>query len=221
MQPCRRGTILLALIVAAAAFGILSPPVGGVAAVKSIEAGKKMQDSASQGWVSFGSTLYHNGVSHAADTMFKFTNPALGSTSSAWGSLGFASDTTAVNMTVTLIDTYKVTYTVTGAGTQRVYCTSETSPPSVASGGTGTWDAATRILTVTTTGSGTVKIEWNVSSAQSYKSARTLASMLPLLAVFVALGIIKDPSQWRLIVSIAALIAVLAFAGYIFYTWGS
>ena len=218
MQPRRRGAIILVLFLAATFLSI--PRAGATTALDSIAAGKKMRDSTAQGWLSFGSTLYHNGVDHTTSTMFKFTDPALGSSVSAWSTLGFASDTAAVNMTVTLIDTYKVTYTATGAGTQRIYAV-DVEPPSVKSGGTGSWDDSTSTLTVTTTGASTVVVEWGVASKVTYDAAQTLASMLTLISILVALGIAAQPKKWIIILQVGAAIAVLAFFAWVFYTLGA
>jgi hypothetical protein len=176
-------------------------------------------DTATQGFYSFGSTFYC--LTFTRDTTAKldrFTSGRFGA--DTWGNIGFASDTPSTNMTVTLIQNYDLEYTTTGAGVQRVYATG-IAPPTVTSGGTGVWDGSTSTMTVTTAGASTVHLRWDVASYNSYESAKVLSSVIPLIAIFTVFALLKNPGEWRVIISVGVAVAILAFFGYLFALWGA
>lgn len=216
-----RGHLMAILVIFTLAMGVLNLyicPAYAVTGYKNVAAGKLFAADATQGWVGFTSTLYFTAASRATDDMWKFTSPSLSSAGSWWTTLGFASDTAAVNVTVTNIAEHDVVYAATGAGTQRLALAGLGEPTDVYGAASTSWDG--HILTVTTAGAATVTVHWAVNSLKVGEAGGILIALFPFIALMLGLSFIKYPRHWKILLEVAILIAIVTFFAWLFKGWG-
>lgn len=196
------------------------------ASALTVGSDKGFRYSTSQGYVAFGSALTATGISRIANTMFTFSSPSLGGVST-WTSLGFASNLVGVNMTVTSILPNEVTYTTTGAGTQRVYVGSKGEPASVTGATSHSWDAGTSIYTVTTIGASSVKISWVNpppppvgGSGDLFISIGVLMSLMPLFFILAIAAALRKPKEFGYWIKMAFAVGVFIMLVWVLQSWG-
>jgi len=219
MKP--RILLAVGLIAFMAGFGLASPyahsiPVGGFA---SVAAGKMWQAEPWQGWSTWGTTIYFTGFSKAATGgILDFSNVKLGVGGYVMPRLGWCSDSTGVNMTLTSLEQYSVTYTTTGAGSQRVWCPDRGEPVGAAGSTSMIWDAVNQVATLTTGGAATVILTWTHASTivdytQFYDALRLLSIVPVIIAAIVITGLLMGRMGGGDAMSATIVAAVFAVAG--------
>lgn len=217
----RLGYLTLLAIVSTAFIGLypLIAPVLAQSSMKSIDAGKLLRvTTATQGYTTFGGTAYFSTYTRPASGLNLFTSFRVGG-GQTWSSLGFASDTAATTMTVTSTGQYDITYTTNGAGTQRVYPVGLGQPTSV-SGASYSWNGATGVATMVTTGAETVVLHWAATSTSVYSAAQTLSEILPIIALLALFGAYKYPEQRWMLIQTFFVITFMAFIAWFLYSLG-
>jgi len=211
------------MVISAAA--VFAPPFAeSVASFKHIGAGKKIRSVDSQGYVAFGDTLYFTVPANrnATGNLLTFSSLKLGSGGYVYTSLGFASDTLGVNMTLTQTKQNSIKYVATGAGTQRIWCPLKGEPYAVVGGSLSGWDGGAGVATIDTSGASTVTVSWYGPMSRSiYDSIDLLSSLLLLLALTFGLGAYNIPEyRWEL-VRFAILMGIMSLLSHAISLWGA
>lgn len=204
---------LLVLFAASSLVLLIQPVAYSATAFKSVEPGKKWQGAAGQGWCTWSKYLYHQGFSkNATGGILDFSNVKLGSTGYVMPRLGFCSDTAAVNMTITNIGQQYMTYTVTGAGFQRIWCPDRGEPYDVEGDSGISWDPVNQVLTVATSGAASVKVIWyGPSSGEMWNTVKMIMSLFPLLILLSIVGAIRVPEQRMFFIQLAVVAGIILF----------
>jgi hypothetical protein len=219
MKP--RALLTLGLIAFMVGFGLASPFVGSIPAggFAQVAAGKKWQAEAWQGWATWSNTLYFTAHSRAATgAILDFSNVKLGAGGYVMPRLGWCSDTSGVNMTLTGIAQYSVSYTVTGAGSTRVWCPDRGEPVSVTGSTAMIWDAVNQVATVTTGAASTVVLTWTHASTlvdyTNFYDAFILLSIVPVvIGAVVVIGSVSGAMTGGDAAAAAIVAVVFAIAG--------
>lgn len=215
--------VVLLLAISIVAVSVL-PFAESAAAFKQIGAGKKVRSVDTQGYVTWSGTLYFTTTMNrnATGNILTFTSLKLGSSGYLYNSLGFASDTIGVNMTLTQTKQNSIKYTATGAGTQRIWCPLKGEPYDVVGGSLSSWDNAAGVATIDTSGADTVTVSWyGPMSGSIYDSIDFMSSLLLLLALTFGLGAYNIPEyRWELI-RFAILMGVMSLLSHVISLWGA
>ncbi len=169
------------------------------------------------GNVTFASTFVSRQM-RAVNGLYLFTSGIFGGT--ATGSVGFDCDAGDV-MVVTDVTANSLTYTISGAGFQRIYFQGFGTPDDV-TGGIVTVGAGNS-LRVLTIGAGTVVMSWNLeinSLISALYGYLAVAIMIPLsLAAYgvrgVMQGTIEQEEFFKLIGGVVVIVIALFIAGFI------
>lgn len=163
------------------------------------------------------------------DTLIRFTSVRLGGVN--MGNLGFDCATN-VNMTITGITHNTVSYTIeTGIGPavnsfvyyRRDIGANQITSPATVTGGTWTYDAATGLLTVATTGASVaVVVTYGMDVAAPLLGASTLIwALIPFLALVIGVGDARNEEFGSgTLMKIVLTGVVIAFFSWLFGTWG-
>lgn len=216
-----RALLALGLIAFMVGFGLASPyaasiPAGGYA---QVAAGKMWRGDASQGWATWSSTLYFTGFSKAATGgILDFSNVKLGAAGYVMPRLGWSTDSPGVNMTLTGLTQYSVAYTVTGAGSQRIWCPDRGEPVTVAGSTAMIWDDANQVATINTGGVSTVTLTWTAASSAvnftNFYDAFILLSIVPvIIGAIVIIGVLSGAMSGGDATTAAIVAVVFAVAG--------
>jgi len=222
MKTQRRGLAALALIafiLGVAATNMLPQTVWGFGATKEIATGKLLQiNPATQGYLSFSDTLFFTGYSRSGTGGINdFSGVRLGAAGYTQPRLGFTSDEATENMTVTNIDQYTLTYTMTGAAISRVWCPDLHEPLTI-TGGFAAWDDVNQVVTVTNLGADTIVMTWSAAATSinlsNYYNAFALIAIIPLLLAAVAvIGIVGGGMDGETAAQIAVMMVTFAISG--------
>jgi hypothetical protein len=149
-----------------------------------------------------------------ADNFCYFYNPLTG-----YSVIGVDAST-GLNITITAIGSYDLTYSTvqSGSKTARFYLPRAT--PTVTGASSSTWDQTTSILTIVTNGASDVEVHWSLTSSSVSDTANILIWMFPLIFLLTTFSLIKNPGEWRSILTVAMLIVVIGFFGWLFLSWG-
>lgn len=214
----RRGLAALALVAFTIGFAFAGIRTAeSLPAFKSIDAGKGLCiDPATQGSTSFSDALYFTAYSRVATGAINdFANVKLGAAGYVMPRLGFCSDTITAALTLTGLSQYSVTYTMSAAGSSRVWCPDRGEPVTVTGAGAGVWlwDAVNQVATVSSPGAGAVTLTWTAASTSidlsSWYSAFSLLAIVPVvMGALVILGALRGMDGGDMI---AAVIITLVF----------
>ena len=138
-----------------------------------------------------------------------------------FGRFGFGCDSFGDTMNVTAMTKLSVTLDCTGTMTGRIWAPDFADGIESVIGATYTYDAVNRIVDLTVDVPGAVVITWYAHltnpaavSTGVADAARLLASLLPLIMLFMVL---RDPKEYKIIISVGVTImVVIVLAGIIF-----
>lgn len=214
---------VMTLLVASYVYAFTIPHAESVPSFVSIGAGKLLRSNpATQGWVTWSSTLYFTGFSKfATGDILDFSNVKLGPGGYVMPRLGFCSDTGGSTMTVTGITVNTVSYTNGAAGTQRVWCPDRGEPREINGESSSSWDAGNQVVTVNTSGAGAVTLSWYSSTSYGFTdAARIITTVFPLLIVLMVFGAIKNPEYRALLIQLSLVAGLLVLIANIIYAGG-
>lgn len=210
------------LMICAFASAVAIPIAQSALSFKAVEAGKLLRIDAAQGWSTTSKNLYFTAYSRVATgNINDFLNVKLGSTGYVMPRLGWCSDTSTSNLTVTEITVNSVTYQVSGAGTQRIWCPDRGDPTEITGEDTESWDAANQVLTTTTTGADTITLRWySTSSLGFFESAWIIINFMPFFIILMAIEAIRNPEYRSLLIKLCILAGFLVMMANLIYAWG-
>lgn len=224
--PLSRGRLVaygvFALLIISFVSAVAVPAAESLTSFKSVEAGKKMQILGTQGWSTTSKNLYFTSYSRVATgDINDYANVKLGSMGYVMPRLGWCSDTATSNLTMVDMTVNTVTFTVNGAGTQRVWCPDRGEPADISGDDTHSWDSVNQVITTTTTGADTVTLRWySTSSAGIFTAAQLLITLFPLIIVYMIFEAIRHPDYRRLLITLAVIAGVLVLLANLIYAWG-
>ena len=181
-------------------------------------------NSTFQGYLKFSDDVYFTSLSMSATGyLVDFNNIKLGAGGFVEPRLGFCSDTTTSNITVTEITDNTVRYTTTAAGLQRVWCPDRGEPFDVV-GATWTWNDVDQVVNLSTLGpdADAVTIYWYTGGGGGLSDAANLIiSLLPLFVVLMAVGAWKSPDYRAEFIAMVLIAGTLLVIANLMYAWGA
>ncbi len=215
-----RAAIFFAVFTMLIGFGIAAPySAHAILGFNSVAAGKLLRVDESQGWTTWSDTLYFTSYSRAGTGWINdFANVKLGVAGYVMPRLGWCSDTAGSNMTLIGLAQYSMTYTTTGAGSQRVWCPDRGEPVSAAGSVGMIWDDANQVATLGTAGAGAVTLTWTAATTginiTNFYDAFALLSIVPIvLGAIVVVGVLSGAMNASDATAVAIVAVVFAVAG--------
>lgn len=188
-------------------------PISFVHATIQVNPNSLFKSRTSGGFITF-SSVQNPTLIILSDNFCYFYNPLTG-----YSVIGIDSPT-GLNITVTKIDSYDLTYSTTQSGSKTARFYIPRATPTVTGASSSAWVQSTSILNVTTNGASDVEIHWSLTSSAIRDTANILVYTFPLIFLFTVFALIKNPGEWRSILTVAMLIAVIGFFGWLFLSWG-
>lgn len=175
-----------------------------------------------KGPIMFESTAYFDGL-YFQDGYVYFNNLRFPGGYS-WGTIGFSSSSNA-NVTISKTDYNEIKYKVNApTGNESISMISLPSSRTIQSvTGATSWSQANTVVTVNVNHASEqeIIISWasNTISNDVQTTTNILIYMFPLIFLSTMFVLFKNPSEWRTILTIAMLIAIMGFFSWLFYSW--
>ena len=188
-------------------------PTSFVHATVQVNPNSLFRSRAGGGFITFNSVQNPTLIT-ISDNFCYFNNPLLG-----YSVIGMDAPT-GLNITVTKVDSYDLKYSTvqSGSKTARFYIPRAT--PTVTGALSSIWVQSTSILNVTTSGASDVEIHWSLTSEAIGDTTNILIYIFPIIFLTTAFALIKNPDEWRSIITVTMVIMVIGFFGWLFLSWG-